>query len=321
MSCDERSRERFSYYAVVSDSGLNGSENDSRFGGWWAERAGITKNMLAVDIHVHPSTRGVDPQACAYFKRDPKDLPKSEEGLAELFVRQKAKGLLIGWHPSTVKEASPVTNEYVLGLTAKFPDAFAGVLASLDMVGGDAAERIGQAEELLRNPKVRGFKFHPPDQGFYPNDRRHYGLWELLEGGKKPVMFHTGFTVLGAGSDGGGGIALDYGRPIHLDTLARDFPGLKIIAAHPGWPWQEELIGIVTHKRNIYVDTSGYLADQLPEIFRRAIQGRLQDKALFGTDFPYVDLGKALSSFEKLEMKESVKEKILISNAKELFGI
>ena len=103
-------------------------------------------------------------------------------------------------------------------------------------------------------------------------------------------MFHTGFTVLGANQDGGKGIGLDCGRPIHLDTLARDFPRMKIIAAHPGWPWQEELIGVVTHKKNVYVDTSGYLAEQLPELFQRAIRGRLQDKALFGTDFPYVDL-------------------------------
>jgi hypothetical protein len=134
-------------------------------------------------------------------------------------------------------------------------------------------------------------------------------------------MFHVGFTVLGANSDGGKGIALDYGRPIHLDTLARDFPRMNIIAAHPGWPWQEELIGVLTHKRNVYVDTSGYLAEQLPEVFQRAIGGRLQDKALFGTDFPYIDLEKALSSFDKLGLKDSVKEKILLSNAQALFGV
>ena len=77
----------------------------------------------------------------------------------------------------------------------------------------------------------------------------------------------------------------------------------------------------MTHKKNIYVDTSGYLAEQLPEIFLRAICGRLQDKALFGTDFPYVDLGKALASFDKLDLKSATKEKIFLSNAKVLFGL
>jgi predicted TIM-barrel fold metal-dependent hydrolase len=177
------------------------------------------------------------------------------------------------------------------------------------------------AESLAQNPKVAGFKFHPPDQGFYPDDRNFYGVWEVLQSSGKPVMFHVGFTVLGADTDGGSGIALDYGRPIHLDRLARDFPRMKIIAAHPGWPWEQELIGVVTHKKNVYVDTSGYLAEQLPEIFRRAIAGRLQDKALFGTDFPYVDLEQALASFDRMDLKDAVREKILVANAKALFKL
>jgi len=277
--------------------------------------------MRAIDVHVHPPTRGVDNAACHYFRRDLSALPKTDEEFASLYSKQDVSALLIGWHPSTVREGVRNSNEYVLQLAAAHPQTFRGVLASLDMGDEGLAERLAQAEALAANPLVRGFKFHPPDQGFYPNDRKHYPLWDILAPAGKPVMFHTGFTVLGADSDGGGGIALDHGRPIHLDTLARDFPRMKIIAAHPGWPWQEELLGVVTHKKNIVVDTSGYLAEQLPELFRRAITGRLQDKALFGTDFPYVDLEKALVSFDKLGLKDEVKEKILHRNARRLYGL
>jgi predicted TIM-barrel fold metal-dependent hydrolase len=277
--------------------------------------------MRAIDVHVHPSTRGLDCDACVYFRRDIKEIPTAEEKFAELFVTYQVKALLIGWHPSTVKDGAHNSNDYVLDLCRKYPDAFDGVLGSLDIGRGSLAELIDEAEALLRETKIKGFKFHPPDQHFYPNDKTYYGLWELLQGAGKPVMFHTGFTVLGANQEGGQGIALDYGRPIHLDTLARDFPRMKIIAAHPGWPWQEELIGVLTHKKNVYVDTSGYLAEQLPEIFRRAIRGRLQDKALFGTDYPYVDLEKALDSFDRLGFPDETKDKILVSNARSLFGI
>ena len=277
--------------------------------------------MRAIDVHVHPPTRGVDNDACHYFKRDVSALPKTDEEFASLFSKQDVRALLIGWHPSTVREGARNSNEYVLQLAAAHPQTFPGVLASLDMGDERSGERLAQAEAAAANSLVKGFKFHPPDQGFYPNDRKHYPVWEILAATGKPVMFHTGFTVLGANNDGGGGIALDHGRPIHLDTLARDFPRMKIIAAHPGWPWQEELLGVVTHKKNIVVDTSGYLAEQLPELFRRAITGRLQDKALFGTDFPYVDLDKALASFDKLGMKDEVKEKILHGNARRLFGL
>jgi len=277
--------------------------------------------MRAIDVHVHPSTRGLDRDACNYFKRDLAEVPTTEHDFAALFARHDVKALLIGWHPSTVTREPRNTNEHVIDLASRYPEAFAGVLASLDTSAPDMDKLASRAQELARNAVVKGFKFHPPDQGFYPHDRKYYPIWEVLQAANKPVMFHTGFTVLGANTDGGRGIGLDYGRPIHLDTLARDFPNMKIVAAHPGWPWQEELIGVITHKRNVYADTSGYLAEQLPEIFRRAMRGRLQDKILFGTDFPYVDLEKALVSFDKLDFEDASREKILFANAVDLFAL
>jgi predicted TIM-barrel fold metal-dependent hydrolase len=277
--------------------------------------------MRAIDVHVHPSTRGLDTHACSYFRRNLDEVPRTAETFADLYIKQDVDALLIGWHPSTVKEGPPNTNDHVIELATRFPNAFAGILASLDINAEDITEVARYAQELVRNPKVVGFKFHPPAQSFFPSERKFYAIWEVLQAGGKPVMFHVGFTVLGANTDGGSGIALDYGRPIHLDTLARDFPSMKIVAAHPGWPWEQELIGVVTHKKNVFVDTSGYLAEQLPEIFVKAIGGRLQDKALFGTDFPYVDLEKALASFDKVNFKPPIREKILIANAKALFNL
>lgn len=277
--------------------------------------------MRAIDVHVHPSTRGLDTHACSYFRRNLDEVPRTAETFADLYIKQDVKALLIGWHPSTVKEGTRNTNDHVIELATRFPNAFAGILASLDINEEDITKVARYAQELVRNPKVVSFKFHPPDQSFYPSERKFYAIWEVLQAGGKPVMFHVGFTVLGANTDGGSGIALDYGRPIHLDTLARDFPRMKIVAAHPGWPWEQELIGVVTHKKNVFVDTSGYLAEQLPEIFLKAIGGRLQDKALFGTDFPYVDLEKALASFAKVNLKPPIREKILMANAKALFNL
>jgi predicted TIM-barrel fold metal-dependent hydrolase len=277
--------------------------------------------MRAIDVHVHPSTRGLDRHACHYFRRDLAEIPQTADAFAALYIKHGVKAPLIGWHPSTVTEGSRNSNEHVLDLAKKFSNAFPGILAALDTHAEDLSAVARYAEALVRDPKVLGFKFHPPDQGFYPSDRKYYSIWEVLQAGGKPAMFHVGFTVLGANTEGGSGIALDYGRPIHLDTLARDFPRMKIIAAHPGWPWEQELVGVVTHKKNLFVDTSGYLAEQLPDIFLKAIGGRLQDKALFGTDFPYVDLEKALASFDRINFRDNVKEKILLANAQALFGL
>jgi predicted TIM-barrel fold metal-dependent hydrolase len=277
--------------------------------------------MRAIDVHVHPSTRGLDTQACSYFRRNLSDVPRDAAEFAAVYRQHDVAALLIGWHPTTVTEGPRNSNEHALELVRRYPESFCGVLAALDTAAADLRAVARNAEELGRNPQVAGFKFHPPDQAFYPSDKRYYDIWEAIQAAGKPAMFHIGFTVLGANTEGGSGIGLDYGRPIHLDTVAKDFPRLKILAAHPGWPWVEETIGVVTHKRNVYVDTSGYLAEQLPELFKNAIAGRLQDKALFGTDFPYVDLANALKSFDGLGLKETVSEKLLLSNAKSLFAL
>ena len=68
---------------------------------------------------------------------------------------------------------------------------------------------------------------------------------------------------------------IENGRPYRLDKIALYFPELTVVCTHTGWPWVEETLGVVTHKKNIFVDTSGYLAEQLPELFQKAIGTRL----------------------------------------------
>src|SRR2546426_9085150 len=110
--------------------------------------------MRAIDVHVHPSTRGLDADACGYFKRDVRHIPCTEDKFAELFTKQNVKALLIGWHPSTVKEGTRNSNEHVIDLAIKYPSAFAGILASLDTRAHDLGAVSRYAEELLKNPTV-----------------------------------------------------------------------------------------------------------------------------------------------------------------------
>ena len=143
--------------------------------------------MQAIDVHVHPSTRGLDHHACGYFRRNLADIPQSAEGFAESYVQNDVQALLIGWHPSTVNEGSRNSNDHVLDLVAQHPNPFLGILASLDTSAADLSAVARYAGDLVKNPKVKGFKFHPPDQGFYPNDKRFYEVWEVIQASGKPA--------------------------------------------------------------------------------------------------------------------------------------
>src|SRR5204862_10348 len=75
---------------------------------------------------------------------------------------------------------------------------------------------------------VKGFKFHPSTQAFFPNDRLAYPLYEVIAEAKLPALFHTGQTGVGAGTPGGSGIRLKYSNPMLLDDVAADFPDIPI---------------------------------------------------------------------------------------------
>jgi len=62
----------------------------------------------------------------------------------------------------------------------------------------------GRRGGLIRDFGIRGFKFHPSMQGFFPNDRSAYVLYEAIAEAGLPALFHTGQTGVGSGMPGGG---------------------------------------------------------------------------------------------------------------------
>ena len=154
---------------------------------------------------------------------------------------------------------------------------------------------------------VRGFKFHPSVQGFDPSDRQYYPLYLALAETGLPVVFHTGQTGIGAGTRGGFGIKLGYSNPILLDAVAADFPELTIIMAHPSVPWQDEAIAVATHKANVFIDLSGWSPKYFPPQLVRQANSLLQDKVLFGSDFPLITPERWLADFDKLDLKDQVR--------------
>ena len=102
----------------------------------------------------------------------------------------------------------------------------------------------------------------------------------------------------------GYGIKLAYSNPLLLDAVAADFPGLQIIMAHPSVPWQDEANSIATHKANVFIDLSGWSPEVLPGVAGADCPTRcLQDKVLFGTDFPLITPQKWLGAFADLPLE------------------
>ncbi|MBI2862487.1 MAG: amidohydrolase, partial [Chloroflexi bacterium] len=180
---------------------------------------------------------------------------------------------------------------------------------------------VRELERAVKDLGLIGAKFMAAAQRFFPDDPRFYPLWEKAQELGAVLLFHVGTTGLGAGAPGGSGVKLKYTRPIHIDDVAADFPELKIIMAHPAWPWMDEGLAVAVHKANVYVDLSGWSPRYFPPELVREVNSRLQDKALFGSDYPYIMPDRWLRDFESLDLKPEVKQKVLVDNAKKLLKL
>ena len=135
------------------------------------------------------------------------------------------------------------------------------------------------------------------------------------------AIFHSGHSGIGTGMPGGGGIRLKYSKPMYLDDVAADFPEMKIIIAHPSWPWQDEALSVCLHKPNVYIDLSGWSPKYFPPQIVQYANRQLKRKMLFGSDFPVISPDRWIQDFKDAGFRPEMHELILKQNAIELLGL
>ena len=282
--------------------------------------------LVAIDVHTHAEEPcGSHPDdgydelqaAMAVYFNQPNHRPTIEETAA--YYRARKIGAVI-FPVDAEREMGfrRYSNEEVAEKAAANSDILIP-FASIDPAKGKAGAR--EARRLIRDFGIRGFKFHPSQQGFFPNDRSAYVLYEAIAEAKLPALFHTGQTGVGSGMRGGAGIRLKYSNPMFIDDVAVDFPDMPIILAHPSFPWQEEALSVAQHKPNVYIDLSGWSPKYFPPILVRYANSLLKHKVLFGSDWPLIQPDRWLRDFETLDIKPEVRPLILKDNAVKLLGL
>ena len=284
------------------------------------------KSLVAIDVHTHaevssripddPMSQAMREASIQYFKNEGQR-PTIVEVAA--YYRERKMACVI--FPVDMESASGlvrVPNEEVAEIAAENADVLIP-FASIDPAKGKMGAR--EARRLIEQYGVRGFKFHPSVQEFYPNDRNAYILYEVIAEAGLPSVFHTGQTGIGAGMRGGGGVRLKYSNPIYLDDVAVDFPDMPIIMAHPSFPWQDEALSVCLHKPQVYIDLSGWSPKYFPPQLIQYANTLLKHKVLFGSDYPVISPDRWLADFEQIAIKPEVRPLILKENAIKLLGL
>jgi predicted TIM-barrel fold metal-dependent hydrolase len=212
-----------------------------------------------------------------------------------------------------------ISNDYMANLVYEAPDRFLAFAAADPHKG---TRGLKELERAITDLGLHGYGFSPFMDNLYSNDRKLYPFYSKCEELNVPVWIHTSINYSRTRK-------MDFGRPLYLDEVAIDFPDLKIIAGHGGWPWVLELIGIARRHPNIYIE----IGAQRPKYMSYPGSGwesllqfgntLLQNQVLFGSAWLTMGMpiGEVADEVKQLPLKESVKEKWLYFNAKKLFKL
>ena len=287
-----------------------------------------------IDIHIHPFTEetrvGHGPSYTeahdGFFGRSP-DAPhhgKRHIEIDETYRTYKDAGIdraVIVNMVSYNEWGRALPNDYLAQYTEKYPDLFIPFAGVDPHMGAPALREI---ERSVKELGCKGLKFHPAYQAFSPDNVDL--MWPIYAKCVEldiAILVHTGTTRMTHCDISGC-------KPLALDAVATAFPDLRIIMTHFGWPWTEEALAICWRHENIYMDLSGWLPRYVyatqPIVFQY-MNTVLQDKILFGSDYPAISPKVWLDDFQRIvdkgydwggehhEIKPQVYEKFIRGNA------
>ncbi|HBY95121.1 MAG TPA: amidohydrolase [Chloroflexi bacterium] len=215
-----------------------------------------------------------------------------------------------------VYKAVQVTNDMVAAWVRQYPKRFVGcgTVDPRDKPMRVLGEIKRMAHELgLAALRLEPYAYGDGVRGLPPNDRAYWPIYAACCELNIPVALQVGHS--------GPLLPSECGHPIYLDEVALAFPELKLIGAHIGQPWHEEMMILAWKHPNVYIDTSARPARRWPESFVEFVRGWGQNKVLWATDYPLLSFKRCLDDVEALGLEIEVKRKLLRENAQRVFGI
>ncbi|MGH3401152.1 MAG: amidohydrolase family protein [Streptosporangiaceae bacterium] len=242
----------------------------------------------------------------------PPPVPMSTAERADELIRVMdeagvVKGLLVNSQNSVVVEA-----------VRRHPDRLSGFV---HLSPHDGMRAVRELERLVREDNISGMSVAALYDMVPASDRRYYPLYAKCVELGIPVRIYTAMTYANDRP-------YELGHPRHLDQVAMDFPELTIIAGLGGWPWVNDMVGLLRRHGNLYADTAAHRPRHFAthgsgwEQFLQFGNTLLQDKIMAGLSWTLLGMSMTdiIQEFLDLPLKDTVKEKWLYANAARILG-
>ena len=199
------------------------------------------------------------------------------------------------------------TNAFIMQEIEPYPDRMYLECNVGPILRRGVKNAIWELEFLVKNKNAKLCKVYAPEDGPL-NDRQLWPFYEKACELDIALTIHTGMSYVCPQPN-------KYTLPILLDDVCLDFPDLKIIAYHMGWPYHEELIGLAGKHKNLYLSLSGIIGWLARSPYRgyhligEALQWVSDDKIVMGLDLAFDDMQKAVDYIRTLQMPEELQDK------------
>jgi predicted TIM-barrel fold metal-dependent hydrolase len=159
-------------------------------------------------------------------------------------------------------------------------------------------------------------KVHPVHGGFPANDRALYPAYAICQDRGVPVVVHCGTSTFP-------GALNQFGDPILLDDVLRDFPRLDVVLAHGGrgW-WYDGAAFLALTNPKVWIELSGLPPSRLQTYYARHSWARLTRRMIFGTDWPGIP-GIAVNARAVAQLcpDDETVDLVLSGNAARVYGL
>lgn len=231
---------------------------------------------------------------------------KMESLVEELQANEIVKAIVPG------RISANTTNAELFEIKDLYPDQFE-IFPFLDV--RNTKQSLEVIENEIKNGRGIGASMEPfplVSAGINFDDESIFPIYEKLEKEGIPVLTTVGGLV---------NAYVDNTIPAQINRVLNNFPNLKFIAAHSGWPWVNEMVVVAFRHPNLYL-TADFEGAKSPgtELLRDATEHMLKDQMLFCSSFPLGSITEGVELVKSWKLPKAIEERVFYENAARLLN-
>jgi uncharacterized protein len=203
-----------------------------------------------------------------------------------------------------------VSYDYTRSMVDQHPDrlSWTAGIDPRDIAGG-----LRKLDVAVKEQGAAGAHSYPHWFRIPPDDRIYYPFYAKCVELDVPIQIQVGMAFQAG--------LKSVGWPGSIDTIAVDFPDLRIVGIHTGYPWEREMVAVAWKHPNVYIGADCHHPRSWAPELVEFIKGEGREKVMWGTNKPVFEFAEHLAGVDALGLDEDTKRLFLYENVKRVYRL